>query len=99
LICNFNTSLSEYTKYHELSIFPNPTNDFLNIQFKYPQYLNDHSGKIIVLDINGKEVFVTDCLLSKDDFQVINLSHLNNGVYFLKLISSDVTVMQKLIKK
>ncbi len=98
VICNFNTSLSEYTKYHELSIFPNPTHDFLNIKFKYPQYLNDHSGKIIVSDINGKEVFVTDCMLSKVDQQVINLSHLNNGVYFLKLISSDVTVMQKLIK-
>ncbi len=99
VICNLNVSLSEYTKYHELTVYPNPAKDKLVVKFKFPQYLKASDAKIYVFDINGKQSHVQDCILNTNEEETISLESLSKGVYFIKLISSEVTVVQKFIKE
>jgi hypothetical protein len=59
------------------SIYPNPANDFIEIQFSK----NDlASYDILILDITGKEIYTQSIEESK-----IDIKALNGGLYFIKL--------------
>lgn len=67
----------------ELSLFPNPVKDFLNLRGP------SHYSTIQILHVTGisvyNEVF---------DGSPIDVSHLESGVYFVRIESSDVNEMQ-----
>jgi len=73
-----------------ISIFPNPVKDNF-IYFSSTQDLD-----VIVYDILGKQVLVENITPTKD---FINVSNLNNGIYLMKINSSQGTVTKKLIKQ
>jgi hypothetical protein len=73
-------------------IFPNPTNDIINL------YIDDkdRSYELSLSDISGKE------LLHKYDNagnQALNMTNLSSGIYFLKVIQGDKSSCQKIIKQ
>lgn len=70
-------------------VYPNPTNNFLNIYIDNNIQITDYQ----ILDINGKQV------VSGHFKQQVDVSLLPNGLYFLKLISSDNVYCDKFIKK
>ena len=72
-----------------LSIYPNPTTGILNVK-------GDVSRLRIVeiYSIIGKLV-----MGAKDNFRVIDISSLNDGIYFLKFNTEDATGTFKIIKK
>ena len=72
------TSLNENKKDPILSLFPNPANDRLNIDISAEEF-----DGIIIYNVLGKKI--EQCSFSKQ----INVSCLNNGIYFLKLINKD----------
>jgi hypothetical protein len=98
LMCNNDVSVQENTVYHALLLYPNPTSETLNINFKFPQYLKDNKAEILIFDINSKLVKTVSSQLHEKDVQTINTAELSNGVYFIKLLSSDATVIEKFIK-
>jgi len=98
LMCSA-TSLQEITAYHKLYIYPNPTTSNVNVRFMYPQYLKDNSAEVQIYSVNGELVKKLKCDLDKQELQTIEVSELSNGVYFIKVISSDVTVIEKFIKQ
>lgn len=70
-------------------VYPNPTNDQLQIQLSNNQTID----KIIITDISGKKVFETN----EFSFQ-INVENLANGIYFIEVISAKKSYKTKFIK-
>ncbi len=75
----------------DLSIFPNPTTQFLNIVSEVDNY------QIEVFTISGKSVYTA---ISTQNTERIDLSHLSNGIYFIKIQNMDDLTMaiHKIIK-
>lgn len=65
-----------------LSIYPNPTQDWLNLELKQP--LNDF--KICIFDINGR------ILKTVTNEKSVYISDLSKGLYFLKVYSSTAEI-------
>jgi hypothetical protein len=71
-----------------VSVFPNPTNDQLNIQ-------SDVSFTAELTDLNGAVIYrITD----ESTSHTLNLSDLENGVYFLKTATNDANGVQQIVK-
>ena len=75
-----------------VSIYPNPVKDILNINFK--DFTGDVSVKVI--DINGREVF-TQKLSNVNNSNAINLEKLSTGIYILKLQGENLNYSEKVI--
>jgi hypothetical protein len=80
------------TKNQTLRIFPNPTSDFVNIEFrrpgKYELTLFDQNGKIIISEKLSKKK------------ERINLTGFSNGVYTLRIETDKRNIsIEKIIKK
>ncbi len=75
-----------------VSIYPNPVNDILNINVK--DFSGDVSVKVI--DINGREVY-TQKLSNINNSTAINLSSLATGIYVLKLQGENLNYSEKII--
>ncbi len=73
-----------------ITIFPNPIVDYLNIKSNFISGIRD----VQILDIKGNIVFKKSILTDEK----INLTELNNGIYFLKLMDKNKNYIQKLIK-
>lgn len=72
------TYLNEKISDKELAVYPNPVKDVLNIKIA-----DENVGKIIIYDVCGNRV-------EEMEFSTrINLSDLNTGIYFLKVLDKD----------
>lgn len=75
------------------AVYPNPTNDLLNISSKNSSKLINN---IVVSDVLGKTVQVNSFNTSK---AVLDLTGLNSGVYFVKVQSEGVEKVLKIVKQ
>ncbi|WCO03461.1 T9SS type A sorting domain-containing protein [Psychroserpens ponticola] len=82
--CN-NLSLDDFLV-GQIQIFPNPTSDTITIQ-----NLNGQSFYFELYDVSGKK-------LMKTKLNTIDVSNLNSGLYFLKMVSNSVILTKKVIK-
>ena len=73
----------------DLSIYPNPTNDYLYISFKDKNIL-----RIELFDALGRKV-----LIEKENFNKLDLTHLKNGILFMKIESENGMLTKKIIKE
>ncbi|MFH2142570.1 MAG: C25 family cysteine peptidase [Bacteroidota bacterium] len=73
----------------DIEIYPNPTNGLLTINLN-----NNPVTKLEIYDVLGK-VFLTE-LVSKNIIQ-LDLSNMNQGVYFIKLYSADQNAIYKVV--
>lgn len=70
-----------------LSIYPNPTNDFLQIE-------TDHEiQKVTLTDISGKQLWV-----AKSNKKQVNISELSAGIYFIQIETNKGTITKKIQK-
>ncbi len=76
---------------NNLKVFPNPTSDFINVEFS--NFANE--VKYRLTDISGLEVLTGVLDNSKT---TINISNLNNGMYFLTMYN-DAMIIYKIIKQ
>ncbi|MEN0047292.1 MAG: T9SS type A sorting domain-containing protein [Bacteroidota bacterium] len=74
---------------NQLKIYPNPTNDWLNIQSEDAQIT-----AIQIYDLTGKEVFSTYGLNNN----AIDISSLEQGIYWLKAVYNGDVLMSKILK-
>lgn len=90
LLCD-SLSIIKPTINHEnnINIFPNPSNGIFEIQ------TDNHYSEIniLVFDILGEKVF------SSKNNNVININHLKNGCYFLRITIDGMRINKKFIKK
>ena len=74
-------------------VYPNPSNGIFNIS-----YGNLTINSIEVYDILGKKVLVKDNI-SEAQQQSVDLSNAANGVYFIKISSSQGNTVKRIIKE
>jgi endonuclease I/chitodextrinase len=87
--CFTELNVNDY-QLNDISIYPNPVSNILNIQLK-----NSRETQIEIYNILGKRVFSRTIQQS----QSIQLDNLNSGVYILKLTQNNSIISKKLIKR
>lgn len=85
-----NTSLPSTSFNQTFTVFPNPASQQLTVQFNQTQ-----KGSLSILDITGKEIY-TQTVEGNSVF--IPVSHLENGIYFVRLQTSEGNSVAKFIK-
>lgn len=76
---------------NDFKIWPNPSTGILNIQSD-----NSNLSEYIIFDIQGRSVKSGTINSSQKQ---INIDELNTGMYLLRLIGKDASVVKKIIKK
>lgn len=74
----------------ELSIYPNPTSNLLHIETSQTDI-----SRVEIFDVQGKRVMQ----VSATNLSEIDVSQLINGMYFLKVSTSDGELTRKFVKK
>ncbi|MEI6596207.1 MAG: SBBP repeat-containing protein [Bacteroidota bacterium] len=75
---------------NEITIYPNPTNDVLNISFAQ----QSSSTTIQLFDITGRIVKIVNTLNNNNQ---IDVSDLCNGIYFINICSQKINVSRKIM--
>lgn len=82
-----------------LSIYPNPATDYLKVEFKTE---NAMVPEIKIFDLTGKMIryFDKEFILNQEVFKAdLDISDLNTGIYFVKVIQGEHTWSEKLVVK
>ena len=91
LTINSSSEINTYAKQYEIQVFPNPTNDVLNVSLdKYK------IKEISLLDIQGRVILTQSNLLDKNR---IDLSNFVAGIYFLNITTFEGTINLRIVKK
>jgi hypothetical protein len=88
--CDYNVGLNELEEF--VNVFPNPTNDILNIQISKVVI----NGSIQVEDLNGK--IVKRILSINEGNTSIDLSEAMNGIYIVRLRIDSGEYITKIVK-
>ena len=91
---NFNDqtiSIDEVSSELNFSVYPNPTQG--NIIIK----LDNDATLLQVIDVTGKVIIAKDNIAK--GIHSLDLSDLNSGIYFVKMITEDQIKVERVIKK
>lgn len=82
----------------DAKIYPNPSTGLVNISLEEAD-ISVKNTEINILDYSGKTVRVISDELSEamDDDAILDLSDLDSGVYFIKIINNESHITKKLI--
>jgi Secretion system C-terminal sorting domain len=78
----------------KVKIFPTPASTKLNVEFG--TVLNNASFSLI--NVIGKEVFTANMQQPSDSY-TLNVSNINEGIYFLKVKSDDQSLTRRIVIK
>ena len=87
---NITLSTNQFSLNSGITIYPNPLNDFVNINAK------ENIENIIIYDVSGKIVKTFQVNATQTQ---LNLSSLANGFYFMKISSNTGFKLEKIIKQ
>lgn len=79
---------------NEVTVYPNPTTDYLNI--KITNFNKDISSRLILMDLTGRIIFKQNKLT---EFNNIDLRDYPNGMYLLRIFIDDNSKEWKIIKQ
>ena len=84
-------------EFSNFNVYPNPTNDYLNIEF---ESISEHAFSIYFVDILGQKIFIDRVEKHKGIYTYkLNLLDFAQGVYVLELISENKIYNKLVIKK
>jgi hypothetical protein len=86
-----NIGLKEVTSDLNVTLFPNPTNDFVKVQYADITVLN-----IEILDATGKLIFSQKQVANGEK---LDFSNFQRGVYIVRLTSDKGTKIERIVKK
>jgi Secretion system C-terminal sorting domain/PKD-like domain len=91
-----NVGLNELNSFSNLSVYPNPTSGLLNIELE----TSEKNIDIEVFDIIGKSLLKTTAKHNGGLFQkTIDISHLHEGIYFVKISAGEKSTTVKVTLK
>jgi hypothetical protein len=79
---------------NQIKIYPNPTDDFLNINFGT---LNLNQAQVTIIDLQGREIIKIDAKEVLNNEMQIDVANLARGVYVVKVKSQQFQFTDKLI--
>ncbi len=98
--CNYTTitiTLSEFNTNNKLNIYPNPTNEIINVELNASTSLSGTDYKLEIMNALGQIVQINS--IHQQTTQ-LNVSELVSGVYFVKITSKNKIVsVSKFIKE
>lgn len=77
------------------SVYPNPTNSLVNIEWLPNQQIN----QLQLIDIQGRIIQDINQNLNQSNSYQISLENVNNGIYFLKVFGKNGVETKKLVKR
>ena len=80
-------SITSYTS--AINIYPNPIKNELRIKTE-----NIVVERVEIVDLLGKAIITL-----KSGFEFIDVNHLNNGIYFVKIYTNNDIITRKVIKQ
>jgi hypothetical protein len=88
------SAISELSIINNISIWPNPANENINIEITLQESENIN---ISIYDISGKEVLQK--VSSRSDYHLINLdvSDFSKGIYFVKAVADDSIINERIV--
>jgi hypothetical protein len=88
-----NVGVEENAADQRLRVFPNPTEGLINVQYEAPA---SGAAQIEVFNVLGERVFAaTRAMGAGTQREVIDLSALNNGIYFVNITADGVRASRK----
>jgi hypothetical protein len=87
---------SEKNKALNFSFYPNPADEFLNVQI---EGANGEGIQYEILDISGRRVQKNKILLNENYNSVLDISSLVSGLYYLRIFDMSETKSHAFIKK
>ncbi|NVO03565.1 MAG: T9SS type A sorting domain-containing protein, partial [Bacteroidetes bacterium] len=82
-------------KEKQISIYPNPVNEIVNIDYKV---YDEKETEIIIIDLMGRVLKIRK-LKVENRIITIDVSDLKSGIYFLKIHTNKEILAKKIIKK
>ncbi|RLD78570.1 MAG: hypothetical protein DRJ10_10120 [Bacteroidetes bacterium] len=81
---------------NEITIYPNPVNDFLQIEFNL---INNVNSLLKIHDINGNLIYQSSFhkLLSKKSRLTVDVRSFVEGIYFIELENKDHPIVKKFV--
>ncbi|MBK7713171.1 MAG: DUF4990 domain-containing protein [Bacteroidales bacterium] len=79
-----------------INLYPNPNNGQFNIEFLVP--LENARNEIVISDLSGNQVY-REVVSSEETSKEFDLPYIRSGVYILMVVSKEIIVTKKLIKK
>jgi len=89
---NLCTGINENNTDVNIKIFPNPGNNFINVELKN---ISNEILNLEIIDINGQVLFNKKL---DNNFKQIDISSYSKGIYFVKLKGQDFIKVEKVIK-
>ena len=88
-----------FAKTDVISLAPNPTNNYVNLEYFVLNNADDLTANISIKNINGETVY-TNTLLANIGLNTTNIkvSNLPSGMYILELIIANEVIVNKFIK-
>jgi hypothetical protein len=87
------TGINEFTDDYNVSIYPNPANDYLMINTTINENL-----KIEIYTIRGQSVMSTECTNNISQMR-IDISQLPAGIYFIRIANNQNNITKKFVKE
>ena len=78
---------------YDVRIYPNPTNDYLNIEFSKENQIEN--SQIIIVGINGDIKYMSEVSGTN---MILDFNGYANGEYFIKIFNNLKSVSYKVIK-
>ncbi|MBL7919107.1 MAG: T9SS type A sorting domain-containing protein [Bacteroidia bacterium] len=88
------TGIEEAINNNFISVYPNPANDFISIDFSASERMDNIT--IYVVNTVGEIILIKKDILSNTTLQISNLP---GGVYFIQVESGNGTTIKKFIKQ
>lgn len=90
-------SVNEIPRKSHILIFPNPTNELLNIKI---EGLSNENLEIILSNVLEQQIQKKCLKVSNDSFETkMSVKELSNGIYFIVVKTNDYTFRRKIIKE
>jgi len=86
--------VSKINNKKNISIYPNPVNNTLNINL---DKLNSDNIKIQIIDLTGKVVFTSSVYSNANNLISLDINGLKNGIYFCKVYSTENVILKEKI--
>ena len=86
-------NIYEPTGLHKINVFPNPTAGELQVTSNELQVTS-----IEIFDVSGKKLSSHPHIISSSH-QKIDISHLNSGIYFMKIGTEQGETVKKIMKR
>lgn len=74
-----------------VSVYPNPATDFVNVKFDIEEY---HNVKVQLINNSGQVIYTSNLASA---YNRVDLQNVAAGIYFVKLTADEGTMVQKII--